>query len=85
MLPEVQLGFVEHQPPAGAAAAAIERAVEMPASLDEALACRKAGRGLRKSSPSRISATLFSGAFSTSSYVARFMASRSGKKGTLPV
>ena len=44
---------------------------------DDTTACLGAGRGLRKSSPSRISATLFSGAFSTSSYVARFMVSGS--------
>src|SRR6266508_3478905 len=48
---------------------------------EAATECRGAGRGLRNSSPSRISATLCSGALSTSSYVARFNARRSAGTG----
>src|SRR4030042_4844470 len=53
----------------------------MPIS-DAAAACGGPGRGLRNSSPSRVSPTLVSGAFSTSSYVARFIASGSAAFGS---
>ena len=69
-----------HQPPGPPLAVVEARPRACPWS-PWAPACLRAGRGLRKSSPSRISATLFSGAFSTSSYVARFMVSGSAGVG----
>ena len=68
---EVQLWLVENPPAPRAVASTLEGTPEVPPSPELARACRSAGRGVTINSPSRISATLWSGTWQRSSYVAR--------------